>query len=81
VLFSPAKDAVTLTCHVVDTSGRIGGFTDLSRTIVAGGWTRITAEQSYDLPDLTLGIRCSPDTPELLTVEFRDVLLDVSQIG
>lgn len=78
VLFSPARNAVTLTCTIIDTSGRIEGFNGMSRTIVAGEWTRVEAQNRYDLPDLTLGIRCSPDTRELLTAEFRNVTLTVT---
>ena len=79
VLFSPAKDAVTLTCRVVDTSGQIAGFNDLASTVIAGGWTRIEVEQEYDLPDLTLGIRCAPGSRQLLTAEFRDVQLQIEK--
>ena len=81
VLFVPQRNAVTLTCTIIDTSGTIVGFDELSRTITEGGWTHLEARDSYDLPDLTLGIRCSPGSRQLLTASFRDVKLTLEKTG
>ena len=81
VLFTPERNAVTLTCTVVDTSGSISLLEGMSQTIIEGGWTRVAASGEFELPDLTLGIRCAPGSPELMTVVIRDVTLTAKKIG
>jgi hypothetical protein len=59
VLFS-TTEPVTLACSVIDTNGIITGLNGMSRTVPSGKWTNIEVENTYELPDLTLGIRCVP---------------------
>jgi len=80
VFFTPAliaaglptrEDAAGLRCGLVDTSGRLDFF-EASRTNAPPGvWTHLTFDANYDLPDLTLGIRCTPDESGGLTAVFR----------
>jgi hypothetical protein len=81
VLFKPVQDGVTLTCTVLDTNGTISVLDGMSRTITSGGWTSIDVQNSFELPDITLGIRCAPGSSEIMTVAFRDVRLNAERVG
>jgi hypothetical protein len=80
VLLSPTTEPVTLICSVVDTSGSISGLNGMARPVAAGQWISLDVENVYELPDLTLGIRCVPESSALLTVVVRDVRLSAKQI-
>lgn len=80
VLVVPQGEPVVVTCTVVDTSGRIGFFDGLERTVESGRWVTIEAEGDFDLPDLTLGLRCAPDRSGLLDVIVRRVSLEVERL-
>lgn len=80
LLVVPQGAPVVVTCTVVDTSGRIGFFDGLERTVESGRWVTIEAEGDFDLPDLTLGLRCAPDGTGLLDVIVRRVSLDVEPL-
>jgi len=75
VLLSAAGEPVTLACSVIDTSGVITGLNGMSRPVVSGQWVRIDVQNTYELPDITLGIRCVPSSTAPLTAVFRDVTL------
>lgn len=80
LLVAPQGPPVEVTCGVVDTTGRIAFFETLDRTVESGRWVTIEAEGDFDLPDLTLGLRCAPDGTGLLDVIVRRVSLDVEPI-
>lgn len=80
LLVAPQGPPVEVTCGVVDTTGRIAFFDSLDRTVESGRWVTIEAEGDFDLPDLTLGLRCAPDGTGLLDVIVRRVSLDVEPL-
>ena len=75
VYFAPAEASTTLTCLLVDTSGRIEFFKGGPQQIPAGEWTKVGYDAIFDLPDLTLGIRCKPSADGGLSATFRSVNL------
>ena len=80
VLVVPNGASTGIRCGMVDTSGRLDFF-EASRTRAeTGTWTRLAFEANFELPELTLGVRCSPDHPGQLTVIFRDAELHATVI-
>ena len=79
VLFEPDRPA-TLRCGLVDTSGRLDFFQSSRQDVPAGAWTHVVFESSYDLPELTLGIRCSPSVDGVMSVAFRRAEITVRQL-
>lgn len=77
VFAAPQGPAIDVTCTIIDTSGRVAFFADLERTVPSGRWTKIAAESEYDLPEVTLGLRCRPIMPTTMSLIVRDVRLDV----
>ena len=77
VFVAPQSAPVDVTCTIIDTSGRIAFFADLEQTVPSGTWTTIAAEGEFDLPELTLGLRCRPVVPTTMSLIVRDVRLDV----
>ncbi|MEP6481461.1 MAG: hypothetical protein ABJA94_05570 [Rhodoglobus sp.] len=71
-----SNEPVPFACTVVDPSGTIEFFGGLGRPVAIGRWVHLEAEGSFDLPDLTLGLRCSPPTETAMTVVFRNVVLN-----
>ncbi|CAN5323723.1 hypothetical protein BH11ACT5_BH11ACT5_13450 [soil metagenome] len=83
VLFEPkGPDAATgvLRCGLVDTSGRLDFFESSRNNAPADSWTHIEYEANFDLPELTLGIRCSPSIDGAMSIAFRNVILTVTQL-
>lgn len=83
VLFDPAHELKpsTLRCGLVDTSGRLDFF-EGSRTMApAGTWTHLEFASNYDLPELTLGIRCSPSKNGPASIAFRNIQLAVTDLN
>ncbi len=64
-----------LTCTIVDVSGRLSDLPGLVRAVPTNQWVTVTATDVFELPDLTMGIRCYPDREADLTVVVRDVVL------
>jgi hypothetical protein len=77
IYVAPREQPVSVSCTVVDASGRVAFFADLARVAESGRWTKLTAEGTFDLPEVTLGIRCAPAQDSTLEVVLRDVRLDV----
>lgn len=76
VIFVMAQGApLTVTCDVLDVSGRLAAISGLDRTIPTNRWVRLTEMTVVELPDATLGVRCSPDRTRDLTVVVRDLEL------
>lgn len=80
IYVAPRESPVSVSCTVVDGSGRVAFFADLERTAEPGRWTKLAAEGTFDLPEVTLGIRCAPATVATLEVVLRDVRLDVLEL-
>lgn len=73
VLYSPQLAGSVLRCSLVDTSGLIEFFGPGVQEVQAGLWTTVNYDNVFDLPDLTLGIRCKPSNGTVLTAVFRNV--------
>lgn len=74
VLYRPSAPG-TLRCGLVDTSGSLDFF-EASRTMaLSGGWMHVEFAADYDLPELTLGIRCSPSQDGPASIAFRGIRL------
>ena len=83
VLFAPKgpdADTGVLRCGLVDTAGRLDFFESSRRNALTGSWTHIEYEANYDLPELTLGIRCSPSIDGVMSIAFRNIILTVTQL-
>ena len=76
-----ASDSVSLTCSVVDTSGRIAQLPGLARDVPAGRWVFVEASDVFELPDVTLGVRCAPERETVLEVLVRDARLHATRAG
>ena len=72
VLFEPEAPG-TLRCGLVDTSGRLDFFGGSQLTAESGVWTHLEFEAPYELPELTLGIRCSPSDDGVASAAFRGI--------
>lgn len=75
-----ASDDTALSCSVVDTSGRIAILEGLARSIPVGEWTYVEAQDVFELPDATLGIRCAPEKPVVLEVLVRNARIEATKI-
>lgn len=66
---------VSLVCGVVDTTGRVAQLPGFVESVTSGVWHHLSASDTLELPDLTLGVRCYPDRQVTLQVVVRDVQL------
>jgi len=74
-LLSRDPEAV-VRCGIVDNNGTIEYLGQVKTEARAGdGWVRLAWEATYDLPEITLGIRCAPTTAGVFTLRVRDVAL------
>jgi len=81
VLIAPTGPAGELHCRVVDTTARIAFFDDLDRSAAPAEWVRLSAEGEFDLPELTLALKCSFDAATTASVVIRDARLRVRELG
>jgi len=82
VQFFSSSPGATLECGLVDASGRIGYLDGAVTAVAAGaGWTRIGASATYDVPEITLGIRCSPTATGSGGIGYRAVTLTAVPVG
>jgi len=81
VLFQPSGEAGVLRCGLVDTSGRLDFFAGSRTVAFSGGWTHLEFAADYDLPELTLGIRCSPSADGPASMAFRGIRLSAEAIS
>ncbi len=80
VLFNSGPEPANLRCGLVDTSGTLDFF-ESSRTFAPSGeWSHLEFESTYELPKLTLGLRCSPSIDGTMSMVFRNVTLDVVEL-
>lgn len=74
--FVSAKGApASVSCGVVDTSGRIAFFAGMTRVADSSGWVELAAAGRFDLPELTLGLRCFAEREAAIDMVVRDVSL------
>jgi len=82
VQFFAARTDVVLSCGLIDASGRVNYLDDMVYPVAAGGgWTPIGNSMAYDVPAITLGVRCRPSMPGSYGIAFRDVTLTATPIG
>jgi len=74
-LLSPMTD-VTLNCMLVDLSGRLTNLRQPAMVVRADGeWTTLGFEDVFELPEVTLSIRCTPSASGDMSASFRDVTI------
>ena len=82
VQFFARGSAAVLQCGLVDASGRIGYLDDTVFPVPGNGvWTRIGDSAVYDVPEITLGIRCSPSAAGSFAIGYRGVSLEATPAG
>lgn len=67
-----AGPPVMLSCSIIDATGQLGPLFGTGFAAGAGDWFSISSTSTYELPETTLGLRCSPDRPAVLDVLVRD---------
>lgn len=80
VLFEHPVRTATLRCGLIDTSGTLDFFEGSRTNAPEGVWTHLEFDADFELPDLTLGIRCSPSADGVMSAVFRDVTLQSSLV-
>lgn len=68
----------TVSCGVVDTSGRIAFFSGMTRVVHPRRWVTISATGTFDLPELTIGLRCFAENDTTIDLVVRDVSLEAT---
>jgi hypothetical protein len=82
VQFFARGSRAVLQCGLVDASGRIGYLDDAVFPVPGtGAWTRIGDTAVYDVPEITLGIRCSPSEAGSFAIGYRGVSLKAMPAG
>jgi hypothetical protein len=81
VQFISPDPTARVRCGLVDTTGRIGHLGDRVSTVPGNGeWTRISATSRIDVPDISLGLRCSPTSSAAIGVTFRGVRIGAERL-
>jgi hypothetical protein len=75
VFVASRSGTVELLCGVEDTTGRLADLPGLVQTVTSGRWVSIDGSDTFELPDLTMGVRCYPDRDVSLQVVVRRVEL------
>ena len=71
-----------MSCGLVDTTGRIDYLGNtLSWFDGDGTWRHISATARINVPDISIGLRCSPSTTATIGVAVRDVLINAVPLG
>ncbi len=70
----------SVSCGVVDTSGRIAFFAGMTRVAQSGRWVELAAAGRFDLPELTLGLRCFAERDAAIDVVVRNVSLEATAV-
>jgi hypothetical protein len=78
---SPTPDAL-LVCSFVDPNGRIGYLADNYTVFPADGTPQqLDLNQPYELPSITIALRCSPTTSGELSVQFTNIAVTIDRVG
>ncbi|MDP3208354.1 MAG: hypothetical protein Q8M65_04320 [Rhodoglobus sp.] len=72
---------VRVSCGITDVSGRLSNFPGLQQAVPSGRWTHVAATDVFELPDLTIGVRCYPSRDAWLIVIVRDLSLAAEPAG
>lgn len=78
VLVIPREPSSPIQCGLVDTSGRLEFFEASRQDVMPNGWTSLAFDSTYELPELTLGLRCSTQIAGPITVFFSDAEIHVT---
>jgi hypothetical protein len=78
---SPAPDAL-LVCSFVDPNGRIDYLANNYMVFPADGTPQqIDLNQPFDLPSLTIALRCSPTLSGELSVQFSNIAVTIDRVA
>ena len=78
---SAAPDAL-VNCSFVDPNGQIGYLsTDFSVSPADGTVKRIERQAAFDLPSLTIALRCSPTVTGEFSAQFSDIAVTIERVG
>ncbi|MDO7881316.1 hypothetical protein [Antiquaquibacter soli] len=72
---------VSMSCSIIDATGQLGPLFGTGFTAGAGDWFSISSTSTFELPETTLGLRCSPDRPAVLDVLVREADLSAQRQG
>jgi hypothetical protein len=68
--------AVSVRCGVVDSNATVGYLEQALTEAGAGdGWVTLSSSNTYELPEVTLGIRCAPTLEGAFSLRVSDVSL------
>jgi hypothetical protein len=70
----------SVSCGLVDTSGRIAFFSGMTRVVESGHWVDLNASGTFDLPELTLGLRCFAERDSTIDLVVRNVSLEATAL-
>lgn len=76
-----ANPEAIVTCDIVDTANAREPLTGLGRTVTAGRWSFIEAQDGFALREMSLGLRCYPEHETVLEVLVRDARLQATLAG
>ena len=76
VRFVSSTPGARLQCALVDLSGALLAIDQPERSAVAdGSWTTLGFEDTRELPEATLSIRCSPSVSGEISASFRNLTI------
>jgi hypothetical protein len=81
VAFASAHQAATLRCGLVDPSGTIGYLSSNSFRVVTSNSkaSTVTFVGDYSLPEMTVGVRCTPSRSGTLHIEVANFEITVEK--
>jgi len=75
-----AMQYATMDCMIVDLSGALTSIDQPLQVASANGiWTRLSFTDTYELPEVTLSIRCTPNMTGDLSASFRNVSITAQE--
>jgi hypothetical protein len=80
LVVSGVLEPFDLTCRLIDTSGQLNNFGGAILEVAHSGVVAITFTSTYELPDITLGLRCYPDTDVVLDVLVRSAQITTERL-
>ncbi len=69
-----------LTCRLIDTSGQLNYVGGAILSVAHSGVVKVTFTSTYELPDITLGLRCYPSTDVVLDVLVRSARITTEML-
>ncbi len=80
LVVSGVQQPLNLTCRLIDTSGQLNQFGGAILSVAHSGVVAVTFTSTYELPDITLGLRCYPDTDVVLDVLVRSAKITTERL-